>query len=152
MVHHIAIIFTLLINSRPHRYHQFDSHLVKLICHFLWIRPIYRIKLIISLLCPMEIIYYDYRQRNAKFFVFPCNIKNLLLIFISKLTLPETKCPLRNLRSMSCQIGKFFAGFLGITRNNHIIHCFCAVAVPTSSVISKFNPAGGWHIPQKTIS
>ena len=84
VVSHMPIIFAVFVYCRPHRHYQLCIHTVKLVAHSLDIGPIFRVELIVTLLCPMKIVSDNNRKRNTQLLIFSRNRKQLFLSFIAK--------------------------------------------------------------------
>ena len=63
---------------------------MKLVAHGLGIRPVFFVKLPVSLSGPVEEINDNDVNMDPQLLVLPCNAKNLLLCSVAQLALPES--------------------------------------------------------------
>ena len=108
---HFRKVFTLIIYHRPDRNHQFDSHFLQFPDHCVRIRPVSGIKSPISLLWPVEKVYYDHVNRNPSSLILSGYFQQLLLGLIAELALPESHTVFRHHGDFSCSIGIGFLNF-----------------------------------------
>ena len=108
---HLLKVFTLVVHHWPDRNHQFDSHFLQFPDHCIRIRPVSGIKSPVSLLWPVEKVYYDHVNRNPSSLILSGYFQQLLLGLIAELALPESHTIFGHHRNLSCSIGIGFLNF-----------------------------------------
>ena len=99
---HVVVVFTAVVDGGPHGHHEFCVHLMQFIRHGFHIGPVLRVKFVVPLFCPVEVIGNDNGKRNAELLVFACHGKQFFLRFIAQSALPEARCPGGHFRSITC--------------------------------------------------
>ena len=102
IVAHIAIIFRVLIDGRPHRNNKFCTHFMQFVSHRRHVLPVFGCKLVVALFRPVKIVANDCRQGNILFLITPCNFKQIVLRFIAQTALPKSCRPVRHNRCVTC--------------------------------------------------
>ncbi len=135
LLFHFFIVFTSPINLWPERYHCFNAHLMKFLHHLLRLWEIFWVKPPVPTAWPVVIIYYYYINRNLPFFVFACNLKNLLLVIITQFALPEAKAIFRHYRHSSSAGCIVFVNFSrSVPGGNPVVHLLSGISAPFSCI------------------
>ena len=87
---HLLIILTGQIDLRPDGNHELHPVFLELVHHGFRIREIRRVKPEIAAFWPVIKVHHDHIHRNSSPVVFPRHRKELLLVPVAKLALPET--------------------------------------------------------------
>ena len=151
-VTHRFIVFAVFIYRRPHRHHKLCAQFVQFFGHRGHVRPILRVKTVVALLGPVEIIRHNRRKRYVFALIPPRDFQKLFLGFIAQSALPKAGRPVGHFRRVAGQICQCFCDFFGASADYDIIHPAGAVACPACVVIGKRNRPRGRVIPQKAVA
>ena len=150
---HFRVIFRFFINSGPHRYHEFNAHVVQLCDHSFRVWPVSRIKAPITLLEPVEIIHYDHINGQATPLILPCDLQKLVLRLIAEFALPEAKPIFRHHRHGSGHSRIALHDLLwAVSSNDPIVENIRRIGFKARQVLSKYRTANRRVVPQQAIS
>ena len=150
---HFLIIDALLLHGRPDGNHELNSHLFQLTHHPSGVRPVFRVKIPVSLMRPVEVIHDNDINRKIPALIFPRSLQNLLLRLVAKLALPESEPILRHHGNLSRYIRIMMLNFCRcVRRSDPVIQLLCGFRIPFRQILSKRHSPDGWIIPEHPIA
>ena len=150
---HSPVIFAFGIDGGPDGHNGLDSHFLQLLAHGRRVRPIFRVKLPLALLRPVEIVDDNGGDGNSSALVLPGHLQKLLLAFIPQLTLPEAGSPVRKPGGISGEIAVNLHYICRLIPCKHkVIDLISAFRAPQRVISGGLTPSRGGIVPEKAVA
>ena len=140
------------VDRRPDRHHQLDTHAAQLGDHPCRVRPVCRFEAPLALLRPVEEVDDDAGQRQATPVVLACHGKQLLLVVVSQLALPEATGPGRERRRAARGLCVAVQQFGRSSRTDPVVELVRGLGHPTGQRVAELGAPDGRAVPEKAIA